>query len=458
MSSKIVYAVGVGVVASALLMLDVNLVLLNQSIRREFGESDRRLDNPDRGFYIQVDTGRPENIQKAAEEEDVRLILLAFDLKDCAQEEEIPEEKLEELRTALRTAGEAHVSVIFRAAYSFRKDVEEPEDIQRMGRHIEQISAVLNDYRDQILVVQAGMLGEYGEWHSSRYLDGSEEDCRESRLYILRQWEELLDPEIKVAVRRPRFIREAQEAGVLPGRLSLHNDALLSTESDMGTYDDPALDREEELRWMQTNLADQYNGGEMPAPGELNEPENADREFSLLSLSYLNLKYNKDIIENWSEQTLDGVNAKRYLENHLGYRLYISEIRMDVYHFQKRLSALPVPVRLTLTNSGYGRLPEKYNVFLIAGNGEEQLCQQIQLSELSQISNGQSCTAELTWELPQEFVKDKEEIQIGLKIAPKEDSDLRECIELANSGLACENGVYSIATLRPVLLWLAASI
>lgn len=457
MSSKKLYSIGALALIPALLILDLNLAVFSQGIHREFKESDERLDNPDRGFYIQVDTERPEKIKEAAE--DVRLILLALDLEDCAQQESIPQKKLDELRKALHEAEQEHMSVIFRAAYGFQQDVEEPKDIKYMHRHIEQISGVLNDYAEQILVVQAGMLGAYGEWHSSRYLTGSEEECRESRLYVLRQWEDHLAPEIKLAVRRPRFVREAREEGILTGRLGVHNDALLSTESDMNTYDDPDMSREEELRWMQAELAGQCNGGEMPTPGSLNAPKNADREFSLMGLSYLNLKYNKDIIKSWSGQQLNGMNAKRYFENHLGYRLYISGMDMDLYHFQRWVTDSEIKMDLTVTNSGYGCLPEKYKVFLIAWNGEKEISREVRLSELSRISNGQSFTAQLTWELPKKFVEDREEIRLGLKIAPEEGADERDSVKLAGSGFACEDGVYSLVTLRhSFLTWLEASV
>lgn len=452
--SKKLYSAGAGVLAVALLVLDLNMAVFNQVIRRTYTESGEELDNPGRGFYIQADSGRPDKISEAAE--DVRLVFLAFDLKDCP-EGAIPQGKLRELRTALDRAAGEHLSVIFRAAYGFERDAREPDSLETVRGHIRQMCGVLNGYKSHILVVQAGMLGSYGEWHTSRYLSGPEEECRENRLYVLRQWEEFLDPGIRMAVRRPRFVREAQ--GVLTGRLGVHNDALLSTDSDMGTYDDPEMNREQELLWMQTELADQCNGGEMPAPGALNAPQNADREFALMHLSYLNLKYNKEIIAAWSRRQYQGENAKTYFENHLGYRLYLSGLDMDLYHLRRWVSDSKVEIRLTVVNSGYAPLPEKYRVFLTAGNGEEQITRAVAAPELNRISNGQGAAILLTWELPREFVKDKEEIRLGLKIAAEEDAEERDCVKLANSGFDCEDGTYVLAALRPShFTWLEAAV
>lgn len=452
------------------LVLVLMAVLAVWGIRREahwrFQESDRSIDNPDRGFYIQVKSSRPHRIADAAEE--VRVILLAYDLEGYG-EGDLPQEKLEELRTALETAEQQHVAVVFRAAYGFKSQAAEPAQIERIGRHIEQMAEILNEHQEQILVVQAGMLGAYGEWHSSRYLEGSEEEKRDSRLYVLGQWEDCLDSGIAVSVRRQRFVREAMEAGILEGRLGIHNDALLSTDSDMGTYDDPNMGREEELLWSEELLSGQVNGGEMPTPGMLNEPENADYEFGLLHLSYLNLKYNKDIIARWSEQTLEGMEAKRYLGNHLGCRLFLAETVARQMYFTGELSGdgtecSGVEMQVTLCNAGYAALPEKYRVYVVLAVGEEQVQREVEAPELYLISNGQSATVDLCIDVPKEFLdresvrSGEEMVTLGLKIAPGQDSsDGRDCLELANDGFSYKNGVNGIAFLvrgkRIPFLW-----
>lgn len=433
-----------------LLTLGMLVGLIIKEIKAEihwtFEESDESIANPDRGFYIQVRSDRPDKIHDIAKE--VRIILLAFDIEGYG-DEDLPADKLEELRRALDTAKEEHVAVIFRAAYGFHRDVSEPGEIKYMGRHIEQIAEVLNGYQEQLLVVQAGMLGAYGEWHSSRYLEGTEEEKRESRLYILRQWETCLEGEIKVSVRRPRFIREAMEENILTDRLGLHNDALLSTDSDMGTYDDPGMERRDELVWCKEHLAGQVNGGEMPTPGDLNEPENANWEFAQLHMGYLNLKYNEEIIFRWSELTLEGMEAKKYLENHLGYRMSISQIDVRKLYFSRKLLSTGMSMRIHLCNTGYASIPEQYKVFVTVGDGDEGICQEIQIPELYQISNGQSITKELNIEIPEKLLYSGEVIAIGLKIAPDGyDTNAQDCVELANPNFIYQNGTNEIALLE----------
>lgn len=442
-----------GLILLSAILMAAAVWMTNKEVHQSFKESKRTIANPDRGFYIQIRSSSPHRIAEASKE--VRVILLAFDLESY-EGEDLPEEKLEELRLALEAAVRNKVAVIFRAAYGFQKNAAEPERLEQMGRHIRQISEILNQYPEQILAVQAGMLGAYGEWHSSRYLEGSEEENKENRLYLLRQWEKYLNSDIKVAVRRPRFVREAEKEGVLTGRLGVHNDALLSTESDMGTYDDPGVGRQKELAWSDRMLCGQVNGGEMPAPGELNAPENAHYEFGLLHLSYLNLKYNEDIISQWSGQTMEGTDAKTYIENHLGYRLFLSEISARPVYVPWKIFHLGdygsmIQLRMTFCNTGYSPLPEKYRVYVTVETEKDIVYHEAEISELHRISNGQNVTKELVITIPKEFLDQEsvrngeETITVGLKLAPGSGiSDGLTCVELANDSFLYKNGINKI--------------
>lgn len=381
-----------GAVALLMVLILGEQFVMSAKVQGSFEESQESISNPDRGFYVQASTGDPDKIAEAAE--DVRVILLAYDIEDYAQEDDIPEKKLNELKRALHTAEKERLGVVFRAAYGFHKDAKEPKELKTIRRHIKQICNMLNGYAAALLVVQAGMLGE---WHSSRFLDGSEEECLENRLYVLKQWEKYLDPEVRMAVCRPKFVREAWEEGILPDRLGVHNDALLSTESDMGTYDDPSMDREAELTWTRDHL------------------------------------------------------ARQYLENHLGYRLYISGLSADMFTSSEELPNSGLELKLSLTNSGYAQLPGKYKLFLSVDNGIGGAYQPVQLPALNQISNGQTVTAQLAFAVPEELLEENAPISIGIKIAPAQSASGRDCVLLANTGVDRHDGINGFMQLSPVL-------
>lgn len=396
-------------------------------------ESRRELQNPDRGYYIQVHSGEKERF-KELEAEGIRLSLLSFDLHKYSRQR-ISEEKIADLKACLQNARAHHVSIIFRAAYGFDGSCQEPEEKELIYEHIRQIAEVLNEYANQIVCVQAGMLGPYGEWHHGAYLpDDNEEEARRNRLFVLKAWEESLNQSIAVNVRRPRFIREAEEAGILVGRLGFHNDGLLGSDSDMGTYDDPGYNREEELKWTDEWLLELPNGGEMPIVSVESEAENANREFARLHLSYLNSMYNREVIEGWKYSRLNGENARQYIENHLGYRLFVSEYRYDQIREE---------ITLTICNSGYAPIPSNYKMTLVTDLDGQKYFRELDEKNIYQICNGEEVVLN-TAAFPEAEgeIDDVKVRRLGIQII-KSGSEAAEenCVELANDDFKYEDGI-----------------
>ena len=128
----------------------------------------------------------------------------------------------------------------------------EPADFDVMLAHVRQIAGVLNEYADVVVSIECGMIGPWGEMHSSKY-DDALYDTR-----ILRTWLDELDPRIKVQVRSPAHLFQLFRTEVLgstasldgetllsrlselPGweRIGLYNDGYLGTCADYGTFTD----------------------------------------------------------------------------------------------------------------------------------------------------------------------------------------------------------------------------
>ena len=94
-----------------ILVIGMCLAVFRIPIRTiEFTESSKALNNPSRGFYIQIGSGEKERL-KGASESGVRLILLAYDLHNYLNKP-IDEEKLLELKEALEEAKDNNIKVI----------------------------------------------------------------------------------------------------------------------------------------------------------------------------------------------------------------------------------------------------------------------------------------------------------------------------------------------------------
>lgn len=280
--------------------------------------------NPGRGFYVQLDTGDYNLIEDYYNgEESFRMVLLALDLSKEEKKDRISEEKLSELKKALSECKRVGMAAIVRAAYQFGdEEYEEPESFDRVLGHAGQVAEVINEYEDIVAAVQAGFIGPFGEWHSSIYVEKDKDDVP-YRVKLLEVLLDTLEEGIPVNIRRPAFIREALEYGLDTGRLGIHNDALLSTWSDMGTYGVEGYDREAELAWVQENVKTQMNGGEMPSVSQYTRIKNAVKEFRALNITYLNRYYNTEVLQEWGKTTYLGWNGLDYIREHLGYRLYL---------------------------------------------------------------------------------------------------------------------------------------
>src|SRR5688572_6488311 len=109
-----------------------------------------------------------------------------------------------------------------------------------MLQHIEQLRPILIENSDVIAVMQAGFVGHWGEWHSSKYLHPLEQ-----RKAIVDALLSALPKDRMLQIRYPRYKQiwyqtplTAQEAfsGSDKSRLAHHNDCFLRDQDDAGTY------------------------------------------------------------------------------------------------------------------------------------------------------------------------------------------------------------------------------
>lgn len=393
-----------------------------------YSENNESLMNPARGFYTQISYKEPERLQDIRKDGQT-LSLVTMSLAKH-MEEPIPEEKLELLKTLFEEARKQQVMLLFRAAYRQNESLGEPE-LSVIKTHIEQLSAIINEYKDVVLVVQAGMVGLWGEWHGSVYLK-DEDALRNEAMKVVEWWLQYLDPSIHLNLRRPLFIRTAIEVGLDGSRLGMHNDALLATDSDMGTY----LDREEELAWCEENLNGKVNGGEMPYLSEYTEPKNAAKEFDKLSLTYLNAYYNVEVLKDWKKQTLYNENALQYMEKHLGYRYYVEEISTTekIYRTSDKIQ-----IRIQLGNSGFSSIQRRFQLYLVLNDGEEKRFIPLEKLNDDKETETYQCSVEL---------QEKKPFLIGLCYADAvnaEEGSLQEyvhTVKFANDEMRYEEGVH----------------
>ena len=146
------------------------------------------------------------------------------------------------------------------------------------------------------------------------------------------------DSQCHLAVRKPAQLRCIEEAlGEKAKRnLTLFDDGIFGSETDLGTYESSPEARMRELSWMEENLSNGYIGGEVLAVQGMDEPvwidgKRAEADFRKMHISYLNSVHQKKILDGWKKETMmwqeKQVSAYEYLGAHLGYRFVVRDVR-----------------------------------------------------------------------------------------------------------------------------------
>ncbi len=348
-----------------------------------YAESTEKIDNPDQGFYRPIYVRVTENgasynaniINAATQLYHLRIDISAFSAAVNGDTDKpltpVALDGLNDLLSFLKNQDKnAVVRFAYDPSYGGAKDKE--PSLQNILRHIEQVCPILNGYESTITAIEAGLIGPWGEMHSSAIANAQN---------ISPIIDKFLDSatNVPVLVRTPKMIYDY--LGITPNdaenhtiganetayRLGLYNDGYLGSDSDLGTYTNRARDIEFLSR--QTNHLPY--GGEVVIPDSpLHNIETCLHEMNKINLSYLNIEWNNNVIDKWknSYYTRDcgtdslyyGKTAFDYIQNHMGYRFVLKN---STFKYSNKLDELNI--ELMLQNVGFGNLNKKKNAQLI---------------------------------------------------------------------------------------------
>ena len=268
----------------------------------------------------------------------------------------------------------------------------EPANFNLILHHIEQISELLNKYSDVILAIESGMLGQWGEQHSTQYALGwcgicsncavhnyyncsdrlaGDQRARQNFFAVIQKWLDCTRdvlPDVTISVRRPAIFVSwyNQRYGTnytannihnippsTPGtdeyRIGVWNDSYLANDTDSGTYS--ARDtsyyanmRAESLAWLERQARHTYFGGEYGWT-IFEEPYHKiaymEIEAKLTHTTYLRGPvWMGGLLEYWMNNTYRGsdpvyygkTSELQFIENRMGYRFVMrkSELSLTV--------------------------------------------------------------------------------------------------------------------------------
>lgn len=339
-----------------------------------YTESSEKIDNPDQGFYRPIYVRMTEegaSYNKNIVTDATRLYHLRIDISAFSAAVNGTADKplsgaalngLEELLTFLKEKDKnAVVRFAYDPSYNGAKD-KEPA-LHTILEHIEQVCPVLNKYESTITAIEAGLVGPWGEMHSSAIANA--ENITPIVDKLLKKTKK-----IPVLVRTPKMIYnylgitldDAENYTIDTKedayRLGLYNDGYLGSNTDLGTY----TDREREIRFLSRQTDHLPYGGEVVIPDSpLHDIDVCLPEMQEINLSYLNEEWNNNVIDKWkntyytqssgTDELYYGKTAFEYIQNHMGYRFVLKNSTLS---YTSKLNKLGV--ELKLENVGFGNL------------------------------------------------------------------------------------------------------
>ncbi len=259
-------------------------------------------------------------------------------------------------------------------------DVEPaPGDFETVLSHIQSITPLLIANQKSITAIECGMIGPYGEMHSTTLagpatINGNEVEDG----YIIQVMHKFLtglgNTELPFLVRQPKFIRNylAYYGDTYKSKLGMYNDGYLGSDTDLGTFDNGSTARRNDIEYLEQFTSKTPYGGEMCHDyGDSNHPalwreaslESSVNEMFSVHLSFLNIAWN-DTVLAWADSAnhsfggisdnniVRGERFFQYLIKHMGYRYLLTD---SVFKYPENKASLTA--ELKFENKGFANIP-----------------------------------------------------------------------------------------------------
>lgn len=387
----------------AILSLFAPLTAVYGAEDSDFKESTQLLINPDCGFYkafsgklmANSDSSPVSKSKMADYAGDYGLFHLRIGLEDFsanagARDREIDSSALNGVRSMLNALRELKMSAIIRFSYNVNGDedssgnyLENEPSISLIVKHIKSLGSVISEYNDVILGVESGMVGPWGEQHSTT-LGNHKESNAGTYHKIVQAWLESTPSDMGITVRRPLYftywankqysldlsISDLADFDsskyVNATRVGVYNDGYLGSSTDLGTF----TNRSAEVAFIGKQAQNTYYGGEVVADkktgsiGEYNAVSYLEKEGYVTHTSYLNIDWNYEyVISKWQSNTYKGSDAAYknkttefvFVNNRLGYRHLVTGISAP----NRARAGETVALSLEIENKGFAKMLKK---------------------------------------------------------------------------------------------------
>lgn len=322
---------------------------------RSYAQSSTDIANPDRGMYRYTERRFRNDgsgatpldlavLNRWRTEDNITLVYRIFYLEKYVDRDGIDAADLQSIAADFATARAAGVKLVVRFAYSESSSRDAP--LQRVLGQLRLLAPVLNASADTISALQAGFIGQWGEWY---YTDNFASDPSRPWQLTAADWAArrtfldtllaLTSPSILVQVRYPGIKQTlVPPTDSRAGRVGIHNDCFLASADDYGTFPN-----ESDRAWLADQTRTTPMGGEAC---QTNAPRSqwptAAAEMATYHWTYLNADYERGVLDSWG-------TGLEEAKQRLGYRLRLVGATVSL---SAQINA-PMAVNLTVANDGF---------------------------------------------------------------------------------------------------------
>ena len=310
------------------------------TVKTQYQNSSENFANPERGFYQSVDPidDNPELPLALSDLQKVRSnnmsTIRRYYLLSQFRDKQISQSYLDMITNDCKNLRKAGLKMVVRFTYNWMGGgPDAPGNI--ILSHLDQLQPIFKANYDVIAYVEAGFIGDWGEWHHSRnnLVDQETGVISSDGKKIFFKLLSALPKQRMVALRTHGYKQELfnNQNSLTPAeafntsdraRTGYHNDAFRSTLYDWGTYSYGNQDvMEQEKSWLNLDTRYVVQGGE-PARGDSDPPEWDDcpgalSDFARMHWSGMSMNQpdSGPLYQQWRDQGCMGEIQRR-----LGYR------------------------------------------------------------------------------------------------------------------------------------------
>ncbi|MCY1142750.1 DUF4832 domain-containing protein [Actinoplanes sp. Pm04-4] len=321
------------------------------SVTKTYAATSEVIANPGRGFFAYTETHLGFFEPLAPAKSDRTLVYRHYYLDKYQAVDKISAADLALIGADFATARKAGVKLVLRFSYSSETDADAPK--ARALGHIAQLGPLLKANADVIFALQAGFIGQWGEWYYSKNFSSSPGVLTAQnwadRKAVLAALLAATAPTTLIQVRTPEYKRRLFPS---MARIGIHNDCFLAGTDDYGTFTAP-----DDTKWLASSTTTLVGGETCDVSARSGWP-NAGAEMARYHWTYLNPSFNEQVLASW------GAAGRAEAARRLGYRVRLVKATLPA---QARAGAT-VTARITLVNDGYAAPAQSRPVYLRLGS------------------------------------------------------------------------------------------